>query len=139
MNTKVKTAKEKVLEIKKQREVKQSKLFKEIKLFWAFSNEQFEEWMKKNGLNKTIKLVHIGGGGYLPKDNYKLFTEWMDKMEKEYKEEMKTYKEELIKYELNNYECCYTWNIDDVVSLLKGFATQKQILKVFNSINYNNI
>ena len=43
MNNKVKNAKQEVLRIKEEQKEVQSKLFDKVKLFWAFSNEQFEE------------------------------------------------------------------------------------------------
>lgn len=134
MKTKTQTSsarKNKIIEIKKTQEENQSKVFKELKLFWAFWNDQFDEWMKKN--NITWKVTSIWWGWYLPSENVEKFISENKRLDKEYKKEMKEYKEELIKYELANYECFYTWDVTPVVECLKWIATRKQIEKVFTN------
>lgn len=118
-------------ELKKERENKNSELFKKVGLFFAFSNEQFDK--NKTSLKEGEKYVSIGYGGYLPKSNVEEFSKGMKKIDTWYKGEIKKNKseEKEIAYELYNHECFYTNDITDVVSMFDGTYTESQILKVF--------
>ena len=128
-------------EIKKEVENKQTILFKECKLFWAFSNEQFVQ--NKTELQEGEKYVSIGGGGYMPKSSVEIFTKGMKEIEAWKKAEVKKNKdgqEEQILYELNNHEAFYTQDIEDTYQALGKQYTRKEIWKVFykNKENYAN-
>jgi hypothetical protein len=89
-------------------------LFTECGVFWAFSMEQFKEQAPKG-----VKLVSIGMGGYLPKENYQKLVDGLAEIKK-YKRDMRKQikAEDAILYELNNYECFYTGDIEDAMPVL---------------------
>jgi hypothetical protein len=123
-----------VSELHTERENKNSELFKKVGLFFAFSNQQFDE--NKTPLKEGEKYVHIGAGGYLPKGNVDEFLNGMEEINKWYKGEIKNNKaeEKEITYELHNHECFYTGDITDVVEMFEGTYTEEQIQKVYNKI-----
>jgi hypothetical protein len=124
-------------ELKQQRQAKYDELFKEIGLFWAFSNEQFDEGAKKHPVDEGFKYCSIGSGGYFPGQNKQAWNDGMDAIrawEKQATKEMKETNaetEKAILYELNNHEAFYSGEIDDVVDLFEGVYTREQIRKVY--------
>jgi hypothetical protein len=117
-------------EIKKQQTEANSKLFKEVGLFFAFSDEQFQK--NKTPLRDGEKYVSIGGGGYLPKGNFEALQKGMKENEKTYKLAIKSHNLRLkeIVYEFNNHECFYTrdW---EVVSEIFPDVSKDVIYKLF--------
>lgn len=74
-------------ELYEQEKQKYADLSDELGLIWAFSNDQFDEQSTKG-----VKYASIGGGGFIPSANIKLFTEGMfeiDKWSKQAKKMMK--------------------------------------------------
>lgn len=124
-------------ELKKQHQDKYTELFDEIGMFWAFSNEQFNEGKAKNPVTEGHKYVSIGMGGYFPGQNKKRYAEGMAAIDAWHKEATAQVKadaletEKAILYELNNYECFYSGDIDDVVDLFEGTYTVDEIRKVY--------
>jgi len=121
-----------IQDIKKEREEKQTQLFKECGLFWAFSNQQFAE--NKTPLKEGEKYVSIGAGGYLPKGNLDAFLKGMKEQDKWYKAEIKANKgarRANIAYELANHEAYYTGDISDAMEALGKEYTKKEVLKVY--------
>lgn len=120
--------------LKKEIEAKHTALFNECSLFWAFSNQQFTE--NKTPLKEGEKYVSIGHGGYLPKGQLDIFLNGMadiKKWEKEQKKAMKAEeREKCILYELNNYECFYTQDIEDALPALLPHFTLEEIQAVYN-------
>ncbi|HEY5510605.1 MAG TPA: hypothetical protein VIK10_06215 [Prolixibacteraceae bacterium] len=118
-------------EIRKQAEEKRSELFKECRLFFAFSNSQFQE--NKTPLAEGEKYVSIGAGGYLPKSEVNNFSDGLSRIKKWESSEIKRAKleETEILYELENHECFYTGEIEPVVELFAGKYTEAQIRKVY--------
>jgi len=116
-------------------------LFDKVGLFWAFSDEQFEKGKGKNPVSEGYKYVSIGMGGFYPGQNKQQYHDGIDKIrlwEKQANKELKKSREETEKailYELNNHECFYTCNIDEVVSLFKGVYTRQQIRAVYKKAN----
>ena len=122
-----------ITEIKKEREQKHTMLFNSVGLFWAFSEEQFAT--NKTFLKEGDKYISIGNGGYLPKSNIDTFTNGIEIITNWYNKEIKANKkliESTILYELNNYECFYTGNIDAAFDVLKDNFNKKQIWTVWN-------
>lgn len=120
-------------QIKKEREAKQTALFKECGLFWAFSDEQFAK--NKTPLQEGEKYVSIGAGGYLPKSKVDAFTAGMKEISKWYKKEVadnKDLRRKEIIYELGNHEAWYTHDIEDTMLALGSDYTDKEVWKVFN-------
>lgn len=94
--------------IKKQAQEKLTVLFNECGVFFAFSNEQFQE--NKTPLQDGEKYVSIGAGGYMPKskvNDYISGSKLINKWEKAEIKKLKDGKELHILSELRNYECSY--------------------------------
>lgn len=119
-------------EIKAAREAKQSELFTACRLFFAFSNKQFEEG--KTPKAEGEKYVHIGAGGYLPKSQVDNFINGMEALNKWERAEIKRHKQadEEIRFELANHECYYTGDPSTVIELLPNYDPQR-IINVFNT------
>lgn len=111
-------------------------LLTECRVFWAFSNSQFEEGVKKTALEDGDKLIDIGMGGFMPKSCLDKFTTGMEAINKAFDEAMKDEKArvEYIKYELNNHEAGYTRNIDSTMEALGEGFTREEVAKVFHSM-----
>lgn len=119
-------------EIKSAKEKKVTELMEKCGLFFAFNDEQFNE--NKTPLEQGEKYVHIGAGGYMPKSKVALFESEMKKINSWKAKEVKKSKQEEteILYELNNYECFYTGDIEDALpALLPNYSIEK-ITAVFN-------
>ena len=102
-------------------------------VFWAFSNEQFEEGAKKNPLKSGDKYVSIGQGGYMPKSLNEKLSKGMKKIH-DWARDSKKDDKAVILYELHNYESFYTGDIKDAVDRLKDLGyTKEQVQKVFKS------
>lgn len=120
-------------QIKTEKQAKVDQLFKDCGLFFAFSNEQFHA--NKTPLKEGEKYVHIGAGGYLPKGQVDNFTKGMAEIEKWFKAEIKENKarKDLIVYELNNYECMYTGDIEPALAALGEGFTKEEVWGVYRS------
>ena len=118
-----------MLSLSKMMESKQTEVFEELGVFFAFSNKQFEERRVEG-----VEYVNMGMGMVAPKDNA---DEVMQRLEDIYQECIKQQKEEytaeeIIEYELCNHECYYTYDITDAYETLKprGF-TYDEVVEVF--------
>ena len=119
--------------IKKQAQEKLTVLFNECGVFFAFSNEQFEE--NKTPLKDGEKYVSIGAGGYMPKskvDDYITGSKLINKWEKAEIKKLKDGKELHILNELRNYECFYTCDIDDAAAVDSGFGVFLCASRIYN-------
>ena len=91
-------------------------------VFWAFSNEQFEE-------NKTHKdapddeYIAVGMGGYIHKSNKDKFNNFFEvelpKLRNEFISKINM--EDMIEYELKNHECFYTGNYLEIADIISSF------------------
>lgn len=131
-------------EIKEQRRADTNKLFSDLGVFWAFSNSQFAEGMKKSPLKEGEKYVSLGAGGYMPKHNAEALQDGMKAIEKTFKAQIKEAKarEEHILYELNNHEICYTGDITETLNALGSDYTADEVnavLKANKTKLYANI
>lgn len=93
--------------------------FNALPIFYAFSNEQFEEGMKKLGLKPTDtdKVYKLGYGGFYRKEDSPLIKAWCDS--DELPELMKEYSfcKSAVLYEMQNHEYGINWQADwDVMS-----------------------
>lgn len=121
--------------IRKEAQDRHNKLFDECGVFWAFSNEQFDEGRPKD---KSIKLVSIGAGGFMPKDNFDKLIAGSKAITKWEKDAIKAAKadEQVILYELNNHEAFYTLDTEDAFEALKPLGyTREQVKAVYKKYN----
>jgi len=111
-------------------------------IFFAFSNDQFAEGMKKLGLavDDYSSIVSIGAGGYLLKAKREEFRAFFDRQSQERKDLKKDEAKlvEAIVYELGNHEYCITGNPQDALDAL-GFTLEtipqgvlKRAIKKYN-------
>lgn len=116
--------------------------------FFAFSNIQFEEGLKKLGIRgrkteSVLKhIVHAGAGMYLLKSAIPRYKELISDMDTEMCEHMKDldFAEDAFYYELGNHEYCITfdpepscealgYSLEEVIaddSLFKAFVNAKK-------------
>lgn len=120
-------------EIKAEKENKVSELLKFCSVFFAFSNEQFHA--NKTPLAEGEKYVSIGAGGYMPKGKAQDFKKGLDDIDTWFKSEVKSQKlrRANIIYELGNYECWYTGEIEDAVNALGEDYTLEEIQEVYRT------
>jgi len=113
----------------------QTKLFKECGVFFAFSNEQFQEGLSKLDREKGDKLTDLGGGMFCLSKNVDTFISKMEAISKSAIEQ--DIKENginaIIIRELANYEAQITSNISDTVEALEDYEgiTPEMVAKVF--------
>jgi hypothetical protein len=122
-----------VQQLNQERETAQTELFKQVRLFWAFSNQQLEEGKKQINYQEGEKLVHIGQGGYMPKANVDTFLNGLETINKAYKEGVKQNKlrPKLIAYQLANHECYYTGDIQPALMALGNDFTEEEVRQVY--------
>ena len=120
-----------LIDLKKAKDEAISKAIKDHKVFFAFSNEQFEE--SKTELQPNEKYVRLQGGGFIPELQFNSFIKEMVKVQDNFKKavEENNLKEKHIIYELQNHENFYTMDPSDAISALKNFYSEKEILEVF--------
>ena len=102
------------------------KEFNSFPIFFAFSNEQFDDGMKKLNLNpnEIEKIVSIGYGGYIRKSDVKEFSDMMKKQEDQFRDAIKNdltgegFIKDMFKYELTNHEYCITYELEDTLNAL---------------------
>lgn len=108
---------------------------KEYGIFFAFSNQQFEEGYQdlvKRGLIKDgDKVCRFPGGAFGLKDGMKRWAEEARAIDEQISRECDPY--EVYLYEYNNYECCIDWDGDEraveAVLSLFGLERTKEALK----------
>tara|TARA_R100001443_G_scaffold110033_1_gene121717 strand:+ start:892 stop:1293 length:402 start_codon:yes stop_codon:yes gene_type:complete len=113
----------------------QTNLFKQRKVFFAFSNEQFIEGMKKHFLTKQDQITGLGSGMYCPRNQAKKVLKELNKI---YTNAIKqdiaeNGIERIIKRELLNHECHYTGDPTACIEKLKDYPniTEDLINKIF--------
>lgn len=92
-------------------------------IFFAFSNEQFQEGLDKLGIKKEEakeKLYSIGMGGYMLKTQSTAFHAMLNRHDQERKDLRKDVKRiyEALVYELRNHEYCITYSTQDALDAL---------------------
>ena len=117
---------------------KLTKIIDDLKVFFAFSDSQFNEGLEKTG-EKKENIVSMGMGGFLPKENVQKYIEETKALDEWLIQEVKKLNpNEVISYELNNYESYYTGDISTAYEVLKGYGfTREDVLHVFHNKNYN--
>jgi hypothetical protein len=92
-------------------------------VFFAFDKKQFNEGMKKIGINPfdTDKIYSLGNtGGYILKEKSPEYKAMFDRHEHELAEQMKDedFFHNALVYELNNHEYCITQSCTDALYAL---------------------
>ncbi len=111
-------------------QAKQTELFNQYGVFFAFSNEQFEK-----GKKEGVIYSQLGAGMLCPKDNVKAFCADHERVVAEViAEDIRVNgKDAIIRRELYNYECFYTGDIDDCVEAVEPYGfTRDDVLNEFN-------
>lgn len=119
--------------IKAEKESKISELIEKCSMFFAFSNEQFNQ--NKTPLQEGEKYVSIGMGSYLPKGQVDNYINGVKEINKWFKDTIKSNKvrREHILYELCNHEAFYTNDIGDTLETLGEYYTEAEVMEVFRS------
>ena len=106
----------KYMELKRKHE----KEVNEFPMMFAFSNEQFEDGMKKLGVKSKNKLVSIGYGGFIRETDAEAYVKMVKRMDDEDREAMKDpqYCYEAFLYELGNHEYVITYDLEDTLNAL---------------------
>lgn len=100
--------------------------------FYAFGEKQLEEELKGNNINDYYVTDYWL---YYRKDNWKeMFDAFKKHGENERKRRVKEEGlENIIKYELNNHEAYYTWNLSDAIDALSYYwVDEKEVKKVYD-------
>ena len=99
---------------------KHQKEFEKLPIMFAYGKEQFEEGMKKLGLepNETDKICSLGNGGFIKKIDIPKLKEWNNNTIKDMKEPMKDddFVLEMFEYEMENHEYQYSRDDEEVVN-----------------------
>ena len=142
----------------KTRQQKEYNDFTKDCVFFAFSNQQFEDGMRKLGLkvDDYKKIYDIGFGGFLLKTKSKEYGNLLKRFREEHKKAVADdndgtgYIREMFEYEMNNHEYGYTRDISDTLDalsitedeivaderLLNGFKiARKAVIDLFNKNN----
>lgn len=110
----------------KQMKDRHQKQLNEFPIMFAFSNKQFDEGMKKLGLEKdqTNMVLDIGNGGFIKKESLEEFDNMFDRQEQELKKAIEADQTgegfilEMFRYELGNHEYSYTRDLSDTLQAL---------------------
>lgn len=103
---------------------KHQKEINEFPMFFAFNNKQFDEGMKKLGLDPSEehKIYKLGNtGGFYRKTDATKLNEMFKRHEEEIKKAMAEDDDfvfEMFNYELGNHEYIYTQDITDTLNAL---------------------
>ncbi len=109
-----------------------TELFNKYGAFWAFSNSQFNEAKKDN-----IEYVTFLGNCFCDKTTVKLFINEYHSIFEQQKNLflLENKKEDIIKYELANYESFYTGEIEEAFEVLKQYGfTLEEVKKVYYQV-----
>ena len=110
-------------------EEKQSALFKELGVFFAFSNRQFDE-----AAVKGVTYVSMGMGMISPKEHVKELIEGLDTIHKEgMAEDLKDNgREGIIIRELYNHEAFYTCDTRSTFEAVEAYGiTAQEVIQAF--------
>ena len=115
-------------------EKRQSELFKNKKVFFAFNDEQVKEGMIKHSVSKEDKIVSLGSGMLCPKTNagqvlQSLDEIYRDSIDQDIKENGI---DKIILRELLNHEAFYVGDVEDTKRKLMDYPiTKEQIIEVY--------
>lgn len=110
-------------------------------IFFAFSNQQFEE--NKIPKDETEGFISCGGGMYIHKKNKSKLDDFFNITEKKLQKDFlsKTTIEEMIQYELINHECFLTGEPFEILELIRSYyqdTSEDEIKRKIESIYSKN-
>lgn len=112
---------------------KQTELFIELGVIFAFSEAQFEE-QKQPGIKYCSVL---GANEFVPEKNAKEFVEQLSIIHKKGRELEEKGIERIIEEQLANHECFFTGEIDDAVDALASYnVTFDEVWDVYNNVSH---
>lgn len=102
---------------------KHQKEVNDFKMFYAFTDQQFDEGMKKLGLDPsdTDKVISTGYGGFMRKEDAPDFKEMFNRHGKEIEQAVADSDQfifDMFNYELSNHEYLYTRDPSDAIRSL---------------------
>lgn len=112
-------------------------------IFYAFSDKQFKD-NKQPKDAKDNEFISLGAGAYIHQSNKDKLDNFFNVVVKQLKQELasKVDIEDLILYELNNYECFYTQEPLEILDFIREYYQDKReeelkdlILAVYNKHN----
>lgn len=103
---------------KKQLNCETSPNLDNIRMFWAFSQKQFNEGIKRINLQEGEKVIRIDGGGFIAKNDYQKFKNIMGDFNKKLLEDNP---QDVYNYEYRNCECGYIY--DDFEAIRRVIET----------------
>jgi len=112
----------------------QSEIFKNFGVFFAFSNKQYSERAVEG-----VEYVNTSGC-FIPRNNFKKYYDAMEKCQKDGIDQdiKENGKFAIIRRELFNYECFYTYEIQDAIDNLEQYGyNDTDIMEVFNNVREN--
>ena len=114
---------------------KQTALFNDLGVFFAFSNEQFAKSKQPNVDYCSV----LGAGDCVPVDNAQEFYERYSALVEEHRKQELAEKgiDKLIEEQLVNHECFYTGSVDNAVDALACYnVTHEQAWAIYNKISH---
>ncbi len=114
-------------------QTKQTELFSELGVFFAFSDKQFSEQSKPGVKYCTV----LGMGDCVPVEHAGDFAERLSAIHREGRERELAEKgiDRIIEEHLVNHECFYTYDIQPAVESLDGFdVSYEQVEAVFSKV-----
>lgn len=113
---------------------KHQKEVNDFPLGFAFSNSQFDEMMKKWELdpeNDLDKIVSIGAGGFIRKQDISAYKEMSKRFAKELEDFRKNEKEFIkgLVYQLHNHEYGYSRSNDDIIAACEALGIGEEELQ----------
>lgn len=116
-----------ISQIRANTQAKATELFRQYGVFWAFSDQQFQEGLQKTH-SQVADIVAIGAGGYVKKQNAHAYHQAMSKLiDTQIKAELATGRENVILYQLHNHEAF--WCDDGLHSALSILVKDYNISK----------
>jgi hypothetical protein len=112
-------------------------LFSKYNAFFAFNDKQFNE-----GKREGVDYKSLGVGLHVETSKVKEFNlEFLKIVETAITQDLaENGKDNVIERELSNYECYYTYEIDDAVDALTDYnITREEIQQVFNKNKQNHL
>lgn len=112
---------------------KQTELFNELGVFFAFSSKQFEE-QRQAGVEYCSVL---SAGDCVPRENAKEFSKRLSAIHKTGREKELAEKgiDKIIEEQLTNHECFYTGDIQDAIDSLDGYGvTYEQVDSIYRKV-----